>query len=430
MEQLEDKLTETSAGKRLSMFQALRHRNYRLYFGGQAVSLIGTWMQSVAQGWLVLRLTDSPFYLGLVSVAASVPVFLFSLHAGVVADRFSKSKLLIFTQTVSMLLAFILAFLTYTGMVQVWHILVLAFLLGASNSLDGPTRQAFVIEMVGREDLLNAIALNSMMFNLARTVGPAVAGVVVAEVGEAAAFLGNGLSFLAVIVSLFVIHLSLTHSVKPRTETAGEIREGLAFIWAEPRIRLLLSIASSLCFFGFSFVALLPVYARDVFHSGPKGFGILSSASGIGALLGALLLARTGHYINRGKMLSAAALIYPIAIMILSYSTWFDFGILLMGIAGACGIVTLALINTTIQTLAPDNLRGRVMSAYTLVLLGMAPIGSLFIGSVADRLGNVPLIVFAGAFLGEAICGVLIWRSWALILDLGAHNVSSSQVVV
>lgn len=386
------------------MLRALRHRNYRLFFTGQLVSLTGTWMQSVAQGWLVLRLTDSPLMLGLVAACNSLPVLLFSLPAGAIIDRVSKHTLLLVAQLVAMTLALILALLTLTGMVQVWHVLLLATLLGLVNAFDATARQSFTVEMVGHDDLLNAIALNSSIFNGARTVGPAVAGLVVATIGEGPAFLLNGLSFLAVIAGLLMMRLP-PFRAPSGARRSGQLREGLRYIATEPTVRALLSLAAVISLFGFVYIPLLPVFARDVLGAGASGLGWLSASSGIGALTAALLLAQFGDRIPRGRMLTVGLLLYPVFMVGFTQMRSLPLAMLLLALAGWAGVTTMALTNTLIQSVVPDELRGRVMSVFTLLLMGLSPLGGMAAGAVAEAVGNVPLVV--------AVCAAL---SWALSL--------------
>jgi MFS family permease len=392
------------------MLRALRHRNYRLFFIGQLISLIGTWMQSVAQGWLVLRLTDSPALLGLVAAASSLPVLLFSLMAGTLADRLPKHKLLIITQVVAMLLAAILALLTLTGLVQVWHVFVLAGLLGVVNAFDAPVRQSFTVEMVGREDLLNAIALNASIFNAARTVGPAVAGIVVGLIGEGPAFAANALSFVFAIVALLMMRLP------PFTRPSGgrggsQLREGLAYIAGERRVRALLIQAAAVTIFCFVYIPLLPVFARDVLQTGASGYGALSAANGVGALAAALLLAQLGDRVPRGRLLTVSALIYPPLLITFTLLRNMPLAMLFMLLTGWAGVMTMALTNTLIQSIVPDALRGRVMSVLTLLLMGGSPMGGMVAGLVAEAVGNVPLVVAASALIGWAIVGWSAWRA-------------------
>lgn len=392
-----------------AMLRALRHRNYRLFFTGQLVSLTGTWMQSVAQGWLVLRLTDSPALLGLTAAASSLPVLLLSLPAGTVADRLPKRGILLTTQLVAMLLAATLAALTLSGLVQVWHVMALAVLLGVVNAFDGPARQSFTVEMVGREDLLNAIALNASVFNAARTMGPAVAGAVVALIGEGPAFALNALSFVFVIAGLLMMRLP------PFTGGGGragrQLQEGLAYIRGEPRVLALLLQAGGISLFCFVHIPLLPVFARDVLGTGAAGLGALSAASGLGALAAALLLAQGGDKLPRGRMLATAALVYPALMIAFTAARWLPLAMILLGLAGWAGVTTMALTNTLIQSIVPDGLRGRVMSVFTLILMGLSPMGGMAAGVVAQAVGSVPMVVAASAAIGWAIAAAVALRA-------------------
>lgn len=394
------------------MFKALRHRNYRLFFTGQLISLVGTWMQSVAQGWLVLRLTNSPFLLGVVAAASSLPILVLSLPAGVFADRLPKRDVIIFTQSIAMVLAFILAGLTFTHTVHVWHVLVLATLLGASQALDAPARQAFVIELVGREDLLNAIGLNASMFNLARAVGPAAAGLVVAAVGEGSAFLLNALSFLAVLWGLLLMKLP-PHPPQPAKQPKGQLREGLLYIRDEPTVRSLLLLVANTSLFGFAYAAMLPVFARDVIHAGPSGFGYLGGASGFGALLAALALAYMGSEPrldeHRGRFLLSSLFIFPFFIVGFTFARQLPIAMGFMALMGFSNVASLSLNNTLIQILVPNNLRARVMSVFVVSVLGVAPIGGLMAGSIAEWVGSVPLVIAIAAL-------ILIWLNLGMLL--------------
>ncbi len=392
------------------IFRALRHRNYRLFFTGQLISLTGTWMQSVAQGWLVLRLSNSPAMLGLVAAAASLPVLLLSLPAGALADRVSKRRLLLVCQMVAMVLATVLAGLTLSDRIEVWHVVALATLLGTVNAFEGPARQAFTVEMVGREDLLNAIALNSSIFNAARTVGPAVAGVVVALIGEGPAFALNAASFVFVIASLVLMRLP-PFRPPPGGRQRGQLREGLHYIQHEPRVRALLMQAAAISFFCFAYIPLLPVFARDILHVGAGGLGMLSAASGLGALTAALILAQFGDAIPRGRLVRLAALVQPGLLIAFSASRWLPLSLLLIALAGWAGVTTMALTNTLIQSIVPDRLRGRVMSVFTLLLMGLSPMSGMLAGGVAQVVGSVPLVVAGSALAGWLIVVTIAARA-------------------
>ena len=392
----------------MNTFAAFRHPNYRLYFSGQIVSLVGTWMQIVAQGWLVYQLTDSPLYLGLVSFAASVPVFVLSLGAGAIIDRLPRRRVLVATQTSAMLLAFVLAFLTFSGLVQPWHILVLSFLLGVVNAFDGTARQTFVKDLVGKEDLMNAIALNSATFNTSRLIGPALAGLALATVGAGWCFLLNGLSFLAVIVAL--LRMKLPSFVPParRGPLAAEIGEGLRYIRHDPIVLPVIGLVVVSSVFGFSYNALLPAYARDVLQVGAQGLGLLSTAVGLGALVGALWVASSGRSQHKGWLLTFGSLLFPVMLCLLAFTDTFAVALLVLVGAGLGFMVQNATANTLVQTTVPDDLRGRVMSVYMLAFFGMSPIGSLQGGAVAERWG-----VAAGIGLGASIAlGFALWLMW------------------
>jgi MFS family permease len=402
--------TTAAASTRLpAMLRALRHRNYRLFFVGQLISLTGTWMQSVALGWLVLRLTNSPALLGLTAAASSLPVLLLSLTAGTIVDRVPKWRLLLVTQGVAMILAMTLAALTLTGLVQVWHIMVLAALLGVVNAFDAPARQSFTVEMVGREDLLNAIALNASIFNGARTIGPAVAGVVVALIGEGPAFALNALSFVFVIAGLLMMHLPPFSPGEGKGR--GQLREGLAYIRGEPRVLALLVQAGAISLFCFVHIPLLPIFARDILGVGAGGLGALSAASGLGALAAALLLAQLGDKVPRGRLLGTAALIYPALLIAFTAARWVPLSMLLMALTGWAGVTTMALTNTLIQSIVPDALRGRVMSVFTLLLMGLSPMGGMLAGAIAQLVGSVPLVVAASAVIGWVITAAVALRA-------------------
>jgi MFS family permease len=394
----------------LRTFAALQHRNYRLFFFGQLVSLIGTWMQNVAQAWLVYRLTNSPFKLGVVSFCSGVPVLAFSLWAGVVADRMPKRRLLLTTQTVMMTLAFILAADMFLGTIQWWHVAILAFMLGTANAFDAPARQAFVVEMVGRKALMNAIALNSAMFNSARIIGPALAGVTLAAVGTAWCFVLNGISFLAVIAGLFLMDVKPYVGAVPTESAFRQMREGVSYIWHHPTVRPLITLVAVSNMFAMGYTALLPALAQDVLHAGTVGYGFMSTAIGLGALSGALVIASLGNYQHKGLVLTAGNLLFPVMVIAVSLSRSFHLTMGFLVVAGLGFMTQNATANTLVQTSVSDGLRGRVMSVYMMVFQGFFPIGSLIAGSVAENFG-IP----AGAAFGGAIAlayGLfLLWRA-------------------
>jgi MFS family permease len=388
--------------------RAFRHRNYRLFFFGQIISLTGTWMQSVAQAWLVYRLTGSAAMLGLVGFASQFPVFLLAPVGGAVADTYPRRRALIATQVAAMILAFLLAGLTFTNRVQSWHIVLFATLLGVVSAFDIPIRQSFVVEMVGRDDLMNAIALNSSMMNGARIVGPAVAGVLVAAVGEAWCFFLNGVSFLAVIGSLTMITVGNRAPVEHRGSQLDAIIEGFHFVLRTRPIRALLILLGLVSLVGWPYQVLMPVLVDQILNGGPKGLGLLMGSSGIGALIGALLLAGRQGVRGLGDwvMLSCAGLGASLVLFALSRNFWLSMLLLLP--VGFCGMVQMASSNTLIQAMVPDHLRGRVMAVYSMMFMGMSPIGALIAGLLANSLG-APLAIAAGGVI--CVVGALVFRS-------------------
>ena len=375
--------------------RALRHRNFQLFFSGQLISLIGTWMQSVAQSWLVYRLTGSALLLGAVGFASQIPVFLFATLGGITADRFNRRHIVIGTQVASMLLAFILAALTLSHKVQVWHVFVLASFLGVVNAFDIPGRQSFLVDMVGKDDLMNAIALNSSMFNGARVIGPAIAGILVAKIGEGWCFFGNAVSYIAVIVGLLLMRV---HS-PARASMASPLEhmmEGFRFVNRTAPIRALLLLLGLVSLVGMPYVVLMPIFADKILHGGARGLGILMGATGVGALLGALTLAfRQGvKGLGRWVALCCAGFGASLVVFALSHSFWVS--VILLLPVGYTMMLQMACSNTLIQVMVPDALRGRVMAVYSMMFMGMAPIGALFGGALADRLGAQVTVAIGG----------------------------------
>ena len=392
-----------------SIVRALRHRNFRLFFGGQLVSLIGTWMQSVAQSWLVFRLTHSSVLLGLVGFASQIPVFLLAPVGGLVADRRHRLRLLVATQTASMVLAFALAALTLSGRVREWHIFVLAALLGVVNAFDIPIRQAFVVEMVAREDLVNAIALNSSMVNGARVVGPAVAGVLVATIGEGWCFFANAVSYIAVIAALLRMDVP-RRALPPRASSAlSHLAEGFRFVARTPPIRALLLLLGVVSFTGMPYAVLMPVFAEDILHAGARGLGILMGASGLGALLGSLALARRRGVQGLGRWVAVSTACFAMGLVLFALSRSLPLSVLILFPLGGAMIVQMAASNTLIQAMVPDALRGRVMGVYSMMFMGMAPLGAMLAGGLAGRLG-APATVAAGGIVCLAAAGVFALR--------------------
>ncbi|MFZ0418823.1 MAG: MFS transporter [Candidatus Sulfotelmatobacter sp.] len=366
--------------------RALRHRNFQLFFSGQLISLIGTWMQSVAQSWLVYRLTGSALLLGSVGFASQIPVFLFAPLGGMTADRVNRRHIVISTQVASMLLAFVLAALTLSHKVQVWHVFVLASLLGVVNAFDIPGRQSFLVDMVGKEDLMNAIALNSSMFNGARVVGPAVAGILVARIGEGWCFFANAVSYIAVIIGLLLMKV---HSPARALMASPleHIMEGFRFVNRTAPIRALLMLLGLVSLVGMPYVVLMPIFADKILHGGAQGLGILMGATGVGALLGALTLAFREGVRGLGRWVAMCCAGFGASLVVFSISHSFWVSVILLLPVGYTMMLQMACSNTLIQVMVPDALRGRVMAVYSMMFMGMAPIGALFGGALADRLG-------------------------------------------
>lgn len=380
--------TADKRGKLGGMFRALHYRNYRLFFVGQGISLIGTWMQQIALSWLVYRLTDSVFLLGAVTFSSQIPSFILGPFAGVIADRFERRKVLLVTQGLSMLQASTLAVLVLAGTIQVWQVLALSALLGTINAFDMATRQAFVVQMVDqREDLSNAIALNSSMFNMARLVGPSIAGVLIAAVGEGMCILINAVSYIAVISSLLLMRLKPFERVVTDRKVWQSLQEGFVYAYNFAPIRALIFIVGLISLFGMPFSVLLPVFARDILHGGANTLGFLMGASGVGALAGALFLAQRKSVVGLGKVIIFTMLLFAVALIAFSFSDILVVSLLLMLFTGFGMIVTMASCNTLLQTLVDDDKRGRVMSLYSTAFMGMAPIGSMLAGSVAELVG-------------------------------------------
>lgn len=380
-------------------FSALRHRNFQLFFWGQLISVVGVWMQVTAQQWLVYRITGSQTSLGLVTFINFLPVLLFSLFMGVITDQFPRRKILVFTQTAFMLLAFALALLTGLNIIEYWHILVFSFLVGIANTLDMPARQAFVVEMVDddKDDIMNAIGLNSALFNIARIIGPAIGGIIVGSLGETAAFSLNGISYLAVIFALLMMKFSIPEKTSSRSHPMEKMKAGFRYIVNERVIFGLVIMVASFSFVGFGALTLVPVFAKDILQIGAEGFGHLLSAQGVGALFGALLLIFFGDNFHKGKMLILSRSLLGPGIIGLAFSRTPWFSMVMMGLVGYSFITQLVMTNTLIQTLVPDELRGRVLSTYTWALGGFYPLGSLLMGFLGDQIGAPTAAIIAGA---------------------------------
>ena len=393
----------TEAARRYG-FGALAHRNFRLFFIGQGISLIGTWMQNVGEGWLILTLTNSPFYVGLTSALSSVGVLLFSLYAGVIADRTDKRRFIVFMQVAFMLEALAVAILVKTGVIQVWHVLTLATLLGIASAFDIPMRQSFVYDMVGKDDLMNAIALNSSLFNGARVIGPAIAGLLIGAVGIAACYFLNGLSYIAVIAGLLMMKLPRPQRVENPTSVWAGFREVLLYLRGDVRLRVLMILTATLSIFGFPYLTMMPVFARDVLHQGAEGYGALTSSVGIGAVLGALGVALYSARIrSRGRLMLVGGTAFGILLILFSGSRSLALSMVLLGLAGCAMIVNNSITNTLLQMSAPDHLRGRIMGFYSFVFVGMAPFGAFLFGVVAEHTGVPATIAAGGAIVAVAV---------------------------
>ena len=402
--------------------RAFGHRNYRLFYAGQLISLCGTWMQVVAQSWLIYRLTGSALLLGLVSFSSQIPMLIMSPLGGATADRFEKRKILLATQTTSMVLSLLLAGLTLAGHIKVWEIVVIAAIMGAIHAFDMPARHAFVVEMVGKKDLVNAIALNSSMFNAARVLGPSIGGVIVASFGEGWCFLLNGLSFCTMIAALLMMHFAPQKSQRHHETALSSILSGFVFSWNTLPIRSLLILLAVVSLLGMPYTVLMPIFAREILGGGPQTLGILMGSVGVGAFTGALVLAarKEVHGLGQWIMLSAAG--FGISLLFFSFSTNIWLSAALLFPAGFFFIGQMASSNTLIQTIVPDRLRGRAMSVYSMMFVGIAPFGSLMAGACAEHLG-APATV--------AICGLAcILASVLFGLGLSKFSHTARQMIV
>lgn len=424
-------MTPPSVAARRSV-TAFRHRNYRLFFGGQAISLIGTWMQQVAQGWLVLQVSGGdPLWLGVVAAAQFVPVMILGLFAGVLADVLPKRQTLLAVQVVMMTLAVVLAVLTATGLIDVWMIVVLAILLGCANAVDMPVRQAFAIEMVGARDVGNAVSINSAMFNGARVAGPAIAGLTIGVFGIALAFALNAVSFLAVIVALALMDDEALHTPRllPRPRSIEDVRvhlvEGLRFVRQTPIVLMAVTVVGLVATFGMNFSVIVPPLAQDILRSDAAGYGFLMTASGLGALGAAVGLVIAGK--PRPGRIAAGAVVLGVASLALAVSTSFPVSLLLMVPVGAGGIAMAATANATIQLNVPDGLRGRVMSVYTTVFAASVPIGGLAAGALASTIGVLQTVAVGGVLSLATGIGAYVW--WRRIQASTRASAAPARVV-
>src|SRR5437870_6016292 len=392
-------------------FRALRHRNYRLFFWGQLVSLIGTWMQQTAMSWYVYQLTNSKLLLGIVSAVGSAPMMLSSIWGGALADLYPKRSILVATQAAQMICAFLLAAGVWLGFATPAFIIIVAALNGISMGFDMPARQAFTVEMASREDLLNAISLNSSIVNGARVVGPSVAGLMIGAVGVAMCFFLNGLSFIAVIAGLLMMRLP-PFEPKVHVASAGEHAwNGIMYSMKHPRVRMILVLFLAVGVYGWSYAVLMPAFARDVLGRGANGYGILMSASGLGALVGALIVATYGHLFTPRRLALGGVWLFSVALLAVSFTNEFVPALVLLFVGGFGMLLFFATSNTVLQTIVPDEMRGRVMGVWSLVFGAMIPLGSLEAGTVAHWVGT-PLALAFGAVICAASALMTLFVIW------------------
>jgi len=394
-------------------FSALKYPNYRLWFTGQAVSLIGTWMQSTAQGYLVYELTQSSAYLGYVGFINGLPSWIFTLFAGVIGDRMPRRKLLVITQVCLMLVAYALAVLVFLKIVQPWHILITAALSGIANAFDAPTRQAFVAELVeDRADMPNAIALNSSMFNLGALVGPSLGGLLYALVGPGWCFTLNGISFFGVLAALFLMKMkpdSIPLAAKQKRNYFADIREGFVFVWSEKIVLALIACVGLVTLFGISMMTIMPAWAVEVLGGDVTTNGLLVSSRGLGALIGALVVATLVNRRIKGSLWTIGSLTLPLSIIIFSFTKWLPLSMLALVLTGISVILNVNNANALVQTRIPDHLRSRVMSIYVLVFFGSSPIGALYLGALSTWIGEANAVLVNGVLL-LVLALLVYWR--------------------
>ena len=382
-----------------SIFSSLQSKNYRIYFGGQSVSLIGTWMQNIAMSWLVYRLTGSVFLLGVVAFTSQVPSFVLSPFAGVLTDKFNRHRIMILTQVLFMIQALVLAVLVLTNTILVWHIIALSLFFGFITAFDTPARQSLVIDLIDNpENLGNAIALNSAMFNGARLIGPGIAGITIAIVGEGICFLINAISFLAVIIALLKLNIIPKIRENKVDNLRESLKEGFNYTFGFAPIKVLIILLGIISLVGLPYIVLMPAYAKEIMHGGSDTLGFLMSAAGAGALLGALILAARKTVLGLGKLISYSTLFFGLSVIVISFSHSHMLSYIVLFVLGYTMITSIASVNTLIQTLADEDKRGRVMSFYAMALLGMNPIGNLIAGSVASAIG-ISLTLLSGGII-------------------------------
>ncbi|GAB4142945.1 MAG: MFS transporter [Ignavibacteriales bacterium] len=404
--QIENSIHQKKIGIKQT-FAALKYRNYRLWFWGQMISLFGSWMQSTALAFFVFELTHSPAYLGYVGFAAGIPAWLFTFYSGVIADRYPRKKIIILTQFWMMFLAFLLAFLTFGKIIQPQMIIAISFLLGVGNAFEATARHAFVNELVDKEDLTNAIALNSTMFNTATALSPAIAGIIYALLGPAWCFTINGVSFAAVIINLFRMEINIVKSSSERKSVINEIKEGFSYLKQNDLLFTIVSITSILSLFGMGLVTLFPAWAVKILHGDSTTNGFLQSARGLGAVIFAIIIASVNKYIIRGKYLSASTVVLPILILIFSLTQNFIESIIMLALIGGTIILMFNLSNGLIQTNVEEKYRGRILSFYTFSFFALYPVGALWIGMLAEHFGIRISIIINSLILFSF--GIFVW---------------------
>jgi MFS family permease len=417
-----------TAAPRQSRFRdtvrSLKYRNFQLFFSGQLISLVGTWMDNVAEAWLVYRLTGSSLLLGTVTFASQIPVFVLSPLAGMVADRFNRRKIVIATQAASMIIAAMLAALTLSRRVTVMQVIVLAALMGVVNAFDIPARQSFLVEMVGREDLMNAIALNSSMFNGARIIGPAIAGILVASFGEGWCFFANSVSYIAVIAGLLMMRIPPKPAAAKIVSPVEHIAEGFRFVRNTAPIRSLLLLIGVVSLVAMPYTVLMPVFAAKILHGNARTLGILMGATGVGAMSGALLLASRRGVGGLGKWVATACGAFGTTLILFSFSHWWWLSAVLLVFVGFAMMTQMSASNTLVQAMVPDRLRGRTMAVYSMMFMGMAPFGALLSGAMADHVG-APKTVAAGGVL--AIVGAIAFARNLPKIRVEARSLIAAQ---
>jgi len=405
-------------------FRALKHRNFQLFFGGQLVSLIGTWMQSTAQLWLIYRLTNSAALLGVFGFASQIPVLFLASLGGYVGDRYNRHRGVIWTQTAAMVLAFVLAALTLSGVIRVWEIVLIGFFAGVVNAFDVPIRQAFLVQMVGREDLPNAIALNSSIFNGARVVGPAIAGFAIGWLGEGWCFFLNGVSFLAVIAALMMMRIAKTEQRQSDGSPLQKFIQGFRFAMGDRTIRPALLLVSLMSMFGLQYTVFMPIFARDVLHGGPSMLGLLMTSAGVGAVIGALHFASRTDEKGLVEWIAVTASTCSLGLIFFSQSRVFWLSAAMLLAAGFSATSQLAATNTIVQVRVPDELRSRIMAVYATMFMGVQPLGALVAGGVAKRFGAPRTL---GAFGVICLCGAFVFLFRVALRMWGAPDSAESQ---